>query len=253
VSRPGICAGLCAAVVLAGCGGESPVAPAATVNLPVCEEPGPYPEVRNPNLYKEPPCPSAADIEALRRDIPITFADVPWSPIVCNRGEGSVELTWLEERLYQSLIFMRTVRFSQPLPAEWTRGRSLYDWFREAIRGIVVEAGNRSYCCSPDKVIHIATGNTSAVLEWRRTVDTLTLPVLVHEARHADTGVPHTCPTNQTKDARVNDMGAYGVQYWLMFWIAEYSDQPPETRDWYRYNYKMIRLTSFCLECANAR
>ncbi len=241
-------------VVLAGCGGggDSPVAPAALASLPVCEDPGPMPQIFNPNVYRNLPCPSTSDIEAIRRDIPITFVDVPWSPIVCGNEPGSMPMTWVEERLYGSIVLMRQLRFSTPLPEKWTHGRDLYDWFRSSIRGIVVDAGDGAYCCSPEKVIHLGLGGWSGVSEWRRTIDSSWLPVLVHEARHADTHVPHTCPTDHAKDARTTDLGAYGVQYFLMMWIAEYSDQPQEIRDWYRYSYKAMRF-GFCLECANAR
>ena len=78
------------------------------------------------------------------------------------------------------------------------------------------------------------------------------LPGLVHEARHADIHIPHTCPTDQTKDAQTGDMGAYGVQYWLMMWVAEYSDASPETREWYGYAYRRFRFTAFCQECSNS-
>ena len=94
-------------------------------------------------------------------------------------------LTYFEERLYSSIQLMREVRFDTPLPQKWT-DRPLYDWFRGAIGGIVMGAGDRSHCCSPAKVIHIAVPQDTGSVQWRRTADTLAVPVLVHEARHAD-------------------------------------------------------------------
>jgi len=201
--------------------------------------------------YPDMACPRNEDIDAIRQEIPITFGEVPWSPMVCDGDPGSRALTWIEERTYSSLIFLRDIRFTEPLPAAWTAGPGVYDWLRGAIRGIVVETGERSWCCSPEKVIHLRVADPSGVPAWRRTIDTSWATLIVHEARHADTGIPHTCPTDQTKDARTSDMGAYGVQYWLMIWIANYSDQPGEIRDWYRWSAKAIRRSAFCLECAN--
>lgn len=72
---------------------------------------------------------------------------------------------------------------------------------------------------------------------------------LVHEARHADTGVPHTCRNNQNKDGRVSDLGAFGVQNLTMVWIAQYSDASPEMREWYRWTALAHRQSAFCEEC----
>ena len=164
-----------------------------------------------------------------------------------------MSLTYHEERLYQAIAFMRNLRFDAPLPDAWVGGRSLYEWFRGAVAGIVVETCENSWCCQPPKVIHICRSAEAPVYDWRRTIDRMWLGVLVHEARHADTNRPHTCPTDQTKDARVADMGSFGVQYWLDLWIAEHSDQPDDIREWYRHSYRSIRLSAFCLECANSR
>jgi hypothetical protein len=197
------------------------------------------------------PCPTADEVATVRREIEITFKDPPWSPVVCRAGQGpGEELTYYEERLYSSLLFMRNVRFDAPLP--WTT-LSLYEWFRQAIQGIVIEAGDYSYCCNPPKVIHISLQPHSSTAPWRRTADTLWTSGLVHEARHADTGVFHTCRNNQKKDGKVSDLGAYGVQNLLMVWIAEHSDASPELREWNRWSAKSHRLSAFCEECSNAR
>jgi hypothetical protein len=214
--------------------------------LPLCEEPGPLPLIFS---WTDMPCPTADEVATVRREIDITFKDVPESPVVCGAGAGK-ELTYYEERLYSSLLFMRNVHFDAPLP--WTT-LSLYDWFRQAIRGIVIEPGDYSYCCSPSKVIHIAIAPRSSTAPWRRTADSLWTSGLVHEARHSDTGVFHTCHTNQGKDGRVSDLGAYGIQNLLMTWIAGHSDASPEMREWNRWSAKSHRLSAFCEECSNAR
>jgi len=183
--------------------------------------------------------------------VAITFDDVPWSPVVCENEPDSLPLTWFEERLYQALIFVRDVRFSTPLPEKWTRGLGLYDWLRQAIRGIVVERGDYAYCCSPEKVIRLGMQDSGGFRDWRRTVDASWAPGIVHEARHADVHIPHTCHTDQAKDGHSTDMGAYGVQYWLMMWIAEYSDASPEAREYYSYRYRAFRFSAFCEECSN--
>ena len=231
------------------CSGSAPISPSFVPAPSVCEDAGLAPQFFR---YADLPCPLAADVEAVRGDVAITFDDVAWSPVVCEDVPNSMPLTYFEERVYQALIFMRNVRFSTPLPEKWTGGRELYDWFRQAIRGIVVERGDRAYCCSPEKVIRLGMGDTSTIPVWRRTVVESWVPGIVHEARHADIHIPHTCPTNHSKDAHTTDMGACGVQSWLMVWIAEYSDAPAETREWYRYSSKSFRFSAFCDECSNS-
>jgi hypothetical protein len=230
----------------AACRDAQPTSPDAV--LPLCEEAGPLPPVFS---WADMPCPTADEVATVRREIAITFKDPPWSPVVCRAGQGpGEELTYYEERLYSALLFMRTVRFDAPLP--WTT-LSLYDWFRNAIQGIVVETGDSSYCCSPPKVIHAGLRPRSSTEPWRRTADTMGTSGLVHEARHADVGIPHTCPTNQNKDGKISDLGAFGVQNLLMTWIAEHSDASAEMREWNRWAAKNHRLAAFCQECANAQ
>ena len=100
------------------------------------------------------PCPSLAEVEMIRREIPISIKAGPTAGTVgCRAADGSADLTNEEAQIYSELLFMRRLSFSEPLP--WT-AKPLYDWFREAIRGISLEVGSgNSYCYPQEKIIHI--------------------------------------------------------------------------------------------------
>ncbi len=70
----------------------------------------------------------------------------------------------------------------------------------------------------------------------------------VHEARH-NQGYGHTCGTN---DRTLAEMGAWGVQYYLDAWLADYSDSSFISDPYYRQSAKShaedIRKTRFCDE-----
>ena len=77
-------------------------------------------------------CPTAVEVAAVRSEISVTI-DTTTGPLACTAAAGSADLTALQERVYQALLVMRALRFSQPLP--WT-SQSLYDWFRGAVKGV---------------------------------------------------------------------------------------------------------------------
>ena len=236
-------------IALAGFSGDcSKRSPASPDPLPICEEAGGPPPVYR---WHETPCPTAEEVAMIRQEISITFNDLPPAPVVCKSASLPEGLGYWEERLYAGLLMMRTVQIDAPLP--WTNQR-LWDWFRGAIRGIVVETGDYSSCCSPPKVIHLGyqSRDLASPWLWPRTPDSLEMSGVIHEARHADTGIPHTCETNHGKDSKISDRGAFGVQYLFMKLIAEHSDALPELREWSGWGAKGLRRSAFCQECSNA-
>jgi hypothetical protein len=189
-----------------------------------------------------------------------TFESDPTAGIiVCAAGNGSANLTRLQERTMQAVLMMKPIQFNSPLP--WT-DRSLYDWFVGTIKGIRFRTDiDTSYCCEPRNTINVQTRNLAA-LTTNRWVDPksntglLGLVILfVHEARHNDSKL-HTC-YGGTDDKTMAEMGSWGVQYSLLYWMAYHGDPdyfsasdpyPTYIRETMAANAFQIRQTRFCAE-----
>lgn len=172
-------------------------------------------------------CPSAADVASVRADFVLTFdVDPTAGTLVCRAASGSADLTLMQRRIYQTILTMRRLSFSDPLP--WT-SKTLYQWFVDAIDGIRFADVPLSYCCEPANTIVIrTTSNMYHVLtdRWTTTEDLYrgglrdTMVLFIHEARHNE-GKPHTCGAS---DNTISEMGAWGVQYSIFRWLAERAD-----------------------------
>jgi len=129
------------------------------------------------------------------------------------------------------LIYLQTLRviyyMDRYLPENhlpWT-DQTLYDWMKDNVDGINIQDGvSGGYCCDIiDGKLFFVTGNQDASNRefdkyWRGISGNITF--FAHEVRHADPGsYPHSscCGiTNGCDDTYdENDLGAYGVQYWL--------------------------------------
>ena len=176
-------------------------------------------------------CPTAAEIAFIDARVPLTFAADPTAPdLVCRASDGSADLTRLQERAYQGLLTLRRIPFDAPLP--WT-ARSLFAWFTHAVKGVYFDGGALdSYCCGFPGVIVIRSAPDIGYLtdnHWRNGLDSL-VSLLVHEARHAE-GYLHDCNASDKHGDAIDDrtleqMGAWGLQYWLDRWLAEHAGSP---------------------------
>jgi hypothetical protein len=193
-------------------------------------------------------CPTADEIELIDADFRLSFEYDPTSgePPVCTAAAGSRDLSPLRHRVYGTLLLVRRLLFDRPLP--WTT-ESLYRWLTAAITGIRFRGDIRtSFCCDPARVINLSVSASSSVAQTDRWADPATrggldgfLLLLAHEARHAE-GHPHTCGP---KDQTVDELGAWGVQYYLARWLAEHTDQA-------FFSSGRIRYPRFLLESAEA-
>ena len=243
-----------ALAILPGCGG--PTFPTAsetdctgvTTSANACgTSTGPQPIPDFPEL----PCPTPAETEELRREIPVVvLGDVSAGVLACRASEGSVDLTVVQNNVYQSLLFLKRLRLDRPLP--WT-DLSVYDWLRSVIPdGIVVDSFGFSHSClnclGPIHVVY------PVYEDLRPTVGHLIVNLLVHEARHAQ-GFPHTCNFSQTartftRDRSVAELGGYGVHYSLSYWIGHHSSEPPAVRQFYaEHAARLLGGGTFCCEC----
>jgi hypothetical protein len=227
---------LLAARLTACGGGSSPSAPAAA--LPSC---GTSPISGDDRRLLS--CPSLAEVETIRREIPITIvADPSAGTVGCRTADGSADLTLEQTRLYLQLLYMRRLAFHEPLP--WTT-KPLYTWFREAIRGISMEVGSgNSYCTPQERIIHVVF--KADYTGYPPTLERVNPSGLIHEARHAE-GPMHTCDYG-TRDRTIAEMGAFGVQYWFLTPMATATDEPLEERQSFAYKSWSLR-TGFCDEC----
>ena len=202
-------------------------------------------------------CPTEAELAAIDADLSLTFQSDPSSgTLVCTAAAGSRDLTSFKRIAYTTLLVMKKLVFNKPLP--WT-DKQLYAWFVSTIHGIRFRGDiANSSCCNPAGVINIQTTiSTNTTNKW---IDRQTntgaqdlLVLFVHEARHNEIG-GHTCGTNDNTRA---EMGAWGVQYYLLTYLAEdlkdpsfLSIQDPGMANYYyqtaAFDAKMVLNSSFC-------
>jgi hypothetical protein len=186
-------------------------------------------------------CPTSYQIESLLADIPITFeADPTAGSAPCSGSGGFAGLTEMQRRAYLSIMVMQHISFDAPLP--WTT-RSLYQWLADSIDGIRFRSDiENSYCCDPANVINIKVADNSYLVLTGRWIDPSmggglmdTMVLYVHEARHNE-GYGHTCGSS---DNTISELGAWGVQYYLLQWLAQHANPvffraPGGTPDAYR-------------------
>jgi hypothetical protein len=199
-------------------------------------------------------CPTREQLAAVDADLKLSFDTDPTKgqPLACTAAGGSRDLSPMKKRVYNTLLLMQQLRFDQPLP--WTTA-PLYRWFVGAVKGIRFRADiEHSSCCTSPGTLNMAA--THMVIRYTdRWVEPEThgglsgfLLVLVHEARHAD-GAIHTCGT---RDKTVEELGAWGAQYYLARWLTEHTDQTFFSAGSLRYNDTLvkeantIRKNEFC-------
>jgi hypothetical protein len=169
-------------------------------------------------------------------------ADPTAGVLVCRAQDGSADLTRLQERAYQALLLIKDLEFDLPLP--WTN-LSLWDWFTRSVHGIQFVTGERALCCFPGGVIKVPAGAA-----YDPGFPTFAFG-FVHEARHADAWTPHPCGF---RDNTIDQMGAFGVQYYLGVWIAEHAISPALTAEERRHARNasdLLRSSAFCQECGS--
>jgi hypothetical protein len=227
-------------VLQTGCGG----APAPLLPSPPSEscsgvqrspEPcdGEYIEAQ----FAVPPCPTLAEVEQVLREIPVKIKnDVSAGTFVCREAEGSVDLSPIQFRVYEALLFL-----------------SLWQWLTAAIpNGIVIDKGGNAFSC-----LNCSGPITLAYLpeDWSavpRSLESLPFTTIIHEARHAE-GYNHTCSwdgNKYTHDHTISEMGADGVSYYSLLWLGIHSEQDPQFKRWAKSRADMRRTgSSFCCEC----
>jgi formylglycine-generating enzyme required for sulfatase activity len=188
-------------------------------------------------------CPTAAEVADVDARLILTFENDPTAgTLVCTAAAGSADLTYLQKKAYQTVIIMKYLQFSQPLP--WTN-KQLYDWFTSAVRGIDYISGTGNSSCCQDGIIAMPVNPDAFILTSDVWVSGRKGPELysepgtgeswsgglmdvvggyIHEARHNEgNGYPHVCDPG--KDTSLSEMGSYGIQYYFFYWLANYSDR----------------------------
>ena len=227
--------------LLWACGGggpQGPAAPSSQLSLPTCGPPPP-PAALSDVL----PCPSSNEIAEINQEIPIRLpAEVLSGRVFCGNGTDAPRLTAIQTSIYQALVFLKRLRFTRPLP--WTHD-AVYDWFRRVVRELVVEVSATDISHNAGGAVFIVF-RTAEIQRASNSLADVPFAGLVHEARHSDGG-GHNCGTG---DRRVDDLGAFGVQYYLLVWIAEYSAESDSVRAWARRQaWTLLTSGVFCAEC----
>lgn len=201
-------------------------------------------------------CPTAAEVASINADLTLAFEKDPTAgTLACRAAAGSADLTPMKRRIYQTILAMRQLSFTDPLP--WT-SKGLYQWFIDAIDGIRFTDTEFSFCCEPANMIVIGTAANMYHITTDRWSGTFidgglrdTMVLLMHEARHNE-GKPHTCGSS---DNTVAEMGSWGVQYSIFRWLAERADPlfvlplddfPTRYRDGARSAAEQTRSVRFC-------
>jgi hypothetical protein len=170
-------------------------------------------------------CPSETELERFKTDFHILFDDtISFPPYECHNGAGSNGQVNPRLALFQALRVIHALQFNQPLP--WT-DLSLYQWLRGAINGIVITDTEYSHCCTADTEI-VLKADLFTQPDYRFWINPQSgcgliglIGLIVHEARHAEVG-GHTCGLD---DETLEELGAWGTQYYLFLYMAENS--PP--------------------------
>jgi hypothetical protein len=160
--------------------------------------------------------PTASDRAAIDSDIKLTFA---YDPTVAEVPAGT--LSPLKTRVYQILMLMQMLEFSEALP--WT-DMTLWDWFCSSVDEIKFEQGDFNPGFA-NGIIHVPIGPGAILLLTDKFIDPQLqaglmdiLVLFVHEARHAQKD--HT-EANGTKDKTIAELGSWGVAYHMYFYLAD--------------------------------
>jgi hypothetical protein len=168
-------------------------------------------------------CPAQCELDQINQDFDIVFDEaLGFPPYACQGGLDPGDGVNPRLAVYQALRAMKALSFDQPFP--WT-DETLYAWLQNAIDGIVLADTGVSYCCDPQNRIVLKADllDQAFYATWYNAqygvgLDTF-VGLIVHEARHAEIG-GHTCGTD---DQTLQELGSWGVQYYLFTWLAEHS------------------------------
>jgi hypothetical protein len=199
-------------------------------------------------------CPSADEVAAIDARVDLHFELNPYpSKLVCLASEGSADLTLFERNVYNALRVMQALEFDEPLP--WT-DLSLYDWFTQAASGAIFSAGYQvSHCCSPEGLTYIQKNSFFSEDTDQWIADGMQggvrdlMVLLIHEARHSDTGIGHPCEPVNIHDNNLEEMQAWAVQHYTLLWMADHAAEGFFTegeRDLSRAEAQWVHDYMFC-------
>jgi hypothetical protein len=166
-------------------------------------------------------CPAPMELERFNTDFDIVFEpELHFPHYACQNGTGPNGNVNPQLAFYQALRVIHSLQFDTTLP--WT-DQTLYNWLKSTIDGAVLNETEVSYCCDPTNriVIKAFLLHQDDYQFWVNPQSGSGLigfiGLLVHEARHAEIG-GHTCGTD---DETLEELGAWGTQYYLYKFMAE--------------------------------
>jgi len=166
-------------------------------------------------------CPTQMELERFKTDFDTVFEpELQFPQYACQNGTGTDGNVNPQLAFYQALRVIHSLQFDANLP--WT-DQTLYNWLKSTIDGVILNETELSYCCDPENriVIKASLLNQKDYQFWVNPQSGSGLigliGLLVHEARHAEIG-GHTCGTD---DETLEELGAWGTQYYLYKFMAE--------------------------------
>jgi hypothetical protein len=198
-------------------------------------------------------CPTAEEVATIDRDFPHIYieAGAAVAPMSCVPGaeESSIPLT-----VYNIFRGALTIEFDAPMPLLGTT--NLYRWLRDqnlTFRFVHGASEGR------DRVLTMGLP-PSTLLPYLRTWDGFAwgtgmgsmLGLVVHEGRHATTGLIHNCIPNDGLNANIdvslNYGGAWAAEYWFYRWMTEHTGPilSPTQKANTAAAARNILLNSFC-------
>ncbi len=154
------------------------------------------------------------------------------APSTCNGPMSTIPIAQLTDELVSMQVLRTAYYMSQGTAGvlPWT-SKNLWDWMKTNVSGINLRAAAGQLYCRDmigGKLYFSQSRQDATQRDFKRTWIGIeaSLSFFVHEIRHADSGEPaHTtgCPVaplpsdNAACDPsyNINNLGAYGVQYWL--------------------------------------
>lgn len=131
----------------------------ATCGDDECRRPAGTADYMAPNKQKVRPCPPASAIREIDAEVTLLFLENPTAgTLVCRAADGSVDLTRLQERAYQTLYLLKRLEFDAPLP--WT-DKSLWGGFTSNVHDIRFMRADNSSCCYGYGVMHVPVVDSS--------------------------------------------------------------------------------------------
>ena len=172
-------------------------------------------------------CPTSDELAQIDRDFPAIYVDETVTLGLCSDGSDENSDTLL---VYNCFRVLRDLEFDAPLPLFETT--NLYRWMRD--QNLTFRFARNVGSEGRDRVLTMGLPPPLLVPSYRAWrgeggiggIGSM-VALMVHELRHATSGLGHNCRPNDDPSAVIDESLAYGgawaAQYWWNRWLAEHA------------------------------